>query len=83
MRLPLLLVANPKTTKSGPVVRLFEGRWRVVRHGILDTTLRIARLPLTSEDKEIVDYIDGPVTLQCSILKAGTERNISLYVERV
>jgi hypothetical protein len=82
-RLPLLLVANPREARSGPIVRLSQGKWKIVYKGIIDTIVRIVSLPLNPVNKEFVSVIDGPLTVQCIVLKPGHENNISVFVDRV
>jgi hypothetical protein len=82
LKLPLLLVADPKSVKSGPIVRIAHGKWDIVCKGIVDTVIRIVSLPLTLESKEIVNHIDGPCDVQCIVLSPGKEKNISVFAEK-
>lgn len=76
MRIPLLLVANPRTVKSGPTVRLSMGNWKIVKEGFKETIIAIASIAPT-----LSDLIVGPCDVQCTIITPGREQTISVFME--
>ena len=86
MRTALLLGAHPqKAEKLGPFVRVEEGKWRVVVTGLIDSVLSLRYgSPLTSEfhniGKEIT--IHGPAIVCVEIVTPGTEKHLSVCLER-
>jgi hypothetical protein len=86
MRAALLLGAHPKkAAKVGPLVRIGDGKWRVVVTGLIDSVLSLCYgPPLTSEyhniGKETIIY--GPAIVYIEIVSPGTEEHLSVCLER-
>jgi hypothetical protein len=64
MKLPLLVMANPRTTRLGPIVKLPEGDWNL-EHNIIDTSIVFEAL--------------GNSEYRIRIDKSGSESSITIY----
>ncbi len=92
MKLALLVGANPRVCKEGPVVKLSEGKWILVPVGLVDTVLG---LQLTG-NREITDgfYVKRDsnfgievklgenIRAQLVMKEAGNEPYIGVFAER-
>lgn len=79
-KLALLVGANPRVLKSGPTVRLYEGKWKLSFVGIVDTWLSLQPVSHMVEDGSIVE---GPCSIQLHTRRIGTEPFISVFAELV
>lgn len=75
IKLALLLSANPRDVKEGPVVYVPKGKWRVL-YELVDTIFSIPTL----DDLNYV--IEGPKEVRVVIEKAGTEKHITIWLEK-
>jgi len=80
MRLPLLIGAGAKTSKGGAKVRLHNGVWRLVLHGVKDSKLALQHESVVTPCEE-GKIIQGPSTVDIFFLERGTETNISVFAE--
>jgi hypothetical protein len=83
----LVLVAGFKASagKVGPKVRLFEGTWRIVAEGLVDSELAL-RNDSTKEANWIENgtkFASENEIFDISVLKAGTEPFINVFAEYI
>jgi hypothetical protein len=79
MRVPLLLVANPRHVLSGPTVFLRTGKWRIIEEGITTTEFVV----LSSTPPDFDNTISGPCNVHIEIKNPGDETSISIYAELI
>lgn len=77
MRVPLLLVANPRQVKFGPSVFLRSGNWKIVEEWITTTQFTI------HSSTPSADSITGPCVVQVEITNPGDESSISIFAEMI
>ena len=81
MKLPLIVIAKPQLMKS-PAILLRPGKWCFV-HNLQDTTFDVEFDPpqnVSIETGEII--VHNPVTCVVTITNAGSEKSISIYIQR-
>lgn len=78
MRVPLLLVANPRQVKFGPSVFLRSGNWKIVEEWITTTQFTIHSSTPSSNN-----VIVGPCVVQVEITNPGDESSISIFAEMI
>ena len=79
MRIPLLLVANPRHTKSGPSIFLRSGKWKIIEEGITTTEFVVLSSTPPNYENELI----GPCDVRVEIKNPGEEPFISIYVELI
>lgn len=85
MQLALLVGANPRVCKEGPLVRLSKGFWNIRCVGVVDSELHLHAegsadtiIPLPNN---VPPSIGGDRNVSLSISKAGSELFIGVFAE--
>lgn len=87
MLMALVVGASPKNFKSGGLVYLKAGYWRVRYEGVKDSEFSVRLIRQSSSQQEkICDLVDGveiagPAHVQVIMKKPGTEQYFSIKAE--